>query len=297
MVNAYQMTQHFESQKNIKAGSYTLIICVSLLLIFLFVKWTVPTFPQPAIEEGLEVNLGSSDAGLGTDQPYEPGLPAPREQERYIQPKATVSENTNVKDVETDDREEDAPAVKKPPVIKPDATKLPENDIVKNKPVKMVEPVPTQAPPAPKPKAVFKGSTGTGTGGNDADSYKRGGNEGIAGGKGDQGKPGGDPNSKNYEGSGGRGNSPVSISRGLQGRRITGLPSFEDEFNENAKVAMDIKVDENGKVVSAAYQPRGSTTSAASLKAIATRKAMQIKFNPGSEESLGTIIFNFRLQN
>ncbi|MEJ7740135.1 MAG: hypothetical protein WKF97_22165 [Chitinophagaceae bacterium] len=290
------MTQ-FESQKNIKAGSYTLIICISLLLIFLFVKWTVPTFPQPAIEEGLEVNLGSSDAGLGTDQPYEPGTPAPREQVKYTPPQPTVSENADVKDVDTDDSEEDAPVVKKPPVVKPDATKIPEKEVVKDKPVKMIEPVTNPVPPAPKPKAVFKGSAGTGTGGNDADSYKRGGNEGVAGGKGDQGKPGGDPNSKNYEGSGGRGNSPVSISRGLQGRRITGLPSFEDEFNENAKVAMDIKVDENGKVVSAVYQPRGSTTSAASLKAIAARKAMQIKFNPGSEESMGTIVFNFRLQN
>ena len=89
----------------------------------------------------------------------------------------------------------------------------------------------------------------------------------------------------------------MSIARGLQGRRITGLPSFEDDFNENAKVAMDITVDESGKVVSAIYQPRGSTTSDASMKEIARRKAMQVKFNASGQESIGTIVFNFRLKN
>jgi len=137
---------------------------------------------------------------------------------------------------------------------------------------------------------------GTGTGGNDADSYKKGGNEGIKGGSGDQGQPGGNPDSKNYTG-GGRGNSGVAISRGLQGRHMTRLPSFEDDFNENAKVAVDIRVDAGGSVISAVYQPRGSTTSDNAMKTIAIRKAMQVKFNSGGDESVGTIVFNFKLRN
>jgi hypothetical protein len=158
-------------------------------------------------------------------------------------------------------------------------------------------PAENPVPAPPKPKAVFKGAAGTGTGGNEADSYKKGGSEGIAGGQGDQGRPGGDPNSKNYEGNGGKGNSGVSISRGLQGRSISRLPSFEDEFNENAKIAVNIRIDEDGKVTSATYEPRGSTTSDASLKSIAIRKALQIKFNAGAEEASGTILFNFKLRN
>jgi hypothetical protein len=73
-------------------------------------------------------------------------------------------------------------------------------------------------------------------------------------------------------------------------------PSFEDDFNENAKIAIDIRVDENGKVTAAAYQSRGSTSSKANLKAIALRKVKEIKFSPGEGESLGTVIFNFRLK-
>lgn len=297
MVNANQMTANFESNKNIRAGSYTLVICLCLLILFFFVKWTTPTFPQPLIEDGIEVNLGSSDGGLGKDQPFEPGHPSPQEHQTYTPPKAAVRDNTPVKEVETDDnKNEDAPAIKKPPVVTPDATKIPEKDVVKTKPAKAVLPVENPAPAPQKPKAVFKGVNGTGTGGNEADTYKKGGSEGIAGGKGDQGKPGGDPNSKNYEG-GGRGNSGVAISKGLQGRHFTSLPSFEDEFNENAKVAVNIRVDESGKVIAAVYEPRGSTTSDATLKSIANRKAMQIKFNPGEEETSGTIIFNFKLRN
>jgi hypothetical protein len=297
MAYSVYMNDHFEAQKNMKASGYTALICGLLLAVFLFIKWTLPEIPPPPIEEGIEVNLGNSDQGLGEDQPFLPGKPAPNDQQAYTPPKPSVAENNDVKDVETDDKDLDAPAVIKPTVTKPNATKVAEKEVVKNTPTKSSQPVSTPTPPAPKPKAVFKGVNGAGTGGNEADSYKKGGNEGIAGGSGDQGRPGGDPDSKNYSGQGGgRGNSGVSISRGLQGRRITGLPSFEDDFNENAKVAVDIEVDENGRVTSATYQQRGSTTSNASLKAIALRKANQVKFNSGGE-SAGTLIFNFKLRN
>ncbi|MGB8194656.1 MAG: hypothetical protein WCF67_22175 [Chitinophagaceae bacterium] len=296
MVNTSYMHDQFESRKNIQAGSYTAIICVLLVIMFLFMRQTFPP-PPPILDEGLEVNLGNSDQGFGEDQPLLPGKPSPQDNQAYTPPKQTVAENNDTKEIETNDKDEDAPEIKKPPVTKPEAKKIPEKDVVKNTP-KKTEPVTNPTPAPPKPKAVFKGVNGTGTGGNDADTYKKGSNQGIAGGTGDQGKPGGDPDSKNYTGSGGTGNSGVSISRGLQGRKFAKLPSFQDEFNENAKVGVDIKVDASGNVVSAVYQPRGSSgTASAEMKAIAIRKAMQIKFNATGSESLGTIMFNFKLHN
>lgn len=295
-MNSSYITDNFESRKNWKASGYTLMICILLAILFLFVTWTLPTTPPPVVEDGIEVNLGNSDQGMGTDQPYLPGKPSPQDQEKYTPPKQAVVEKVAVKEVETNDKEEDAPVIKKPPVVKPNATKIPDKEIVKNKPIKTAQPVINPTPAPPKPKAVFHGVNGNGNGGNDADDYKPGKNQGIAGGHGDQGQPGGNPNSMNYKG-GGNGNSGVSISRGLQGRKFTSLPSFTDEFNENAKVAVDIHVDASGSVTSADYQLLGSTTSDASLKAIAIRKARQIKFNAGSNESVGTIIFNFKLKN
>jgi hypothetical protein len=298
MANITQMQhEQFESRKNLQAGSYTAVICILLLVIFLFVRWTLPPLPEMPADEGIEVNLGNSDQGLGKDQPFLPGQPSPQDQQAYTPPKVTPSEPEEVKDVETDDKNDDAPEIKKPPVTKPKAEKIPEKDVVKNTTKKVTEPVTNPTPAPPKPKAVYKGVNGNGTGGNEADTYKKGGNQGIAGGTGDQGRPGGDPDSKNYTGPGGKGNSGVSISRGLQGRKITQLPSFQDDFNENAKVAVDIKVDASGNVVSALYQPRGSTTAEGTMKAIAIRKAMQIKFNSTGSESMGTIVFNFKLHN
>ncbi|MFM9909936.1 MAG: hypothetical protein ACKVOW_11330, partial [Chitinophagaceae bacterium] len=267
------MDQQFESKKNWQATSYTVAVLSILLVFFIFWKWPLQSFVTPILEEGIEVNLGNSNQGLGENQPFLPGKPAPTDQQEYTPPpKAEVSKEEDVKDIATDDKDKDAPEIKKPPVTKSEATKVPDKEVVKNKPVKNPEPVSNPTPPAPKPKAVFKGVDGTGTGGNEADNFKKGGNQGIAGGKGDQGRPGGDPDSKNYKG-GGKGNAGVSVSRGLDGRSIVRTPSFEDEFNENAKVAVDIRIDENGSVVSADYQPRGSTTSDPGLKAIALRKA------------------------
>lgn len=297
MQNYGHMADNFESQKNLRASGYTLGICILLAVLLFAISWTLPVQPPPAIEEGIEVNLGNSDQGLGTDQPYLPGKPSSADHEKYTPPKQAVVEKEAAKDVETDDNnKEDAPVVKKAAVTKPNATRIPDKEVVKKtaKAVKAPETMPT--PPKPKPKALMHGVNGTGTGGNDADDYKPGSNQGIAGGHGDQGAPGGNPNSNNYTG-GGTGNSGVAISRGLSGRRITGLPSFTDDFNQNAKVAVDIHVDANGSVTDATYQPRGSTTSDASLKAIAVRKAKQVKFNSGSDESVGTLVFNFRVHN
>lgn len=297
MANITYMHDQFESQKNIKAGGYTLGICVLLLIIFLFVRWTLPPLPEVSQEEGIEVNLGNSDQGLGEDQPFLPGQPSPQDQQSYTPPKQAVAENEDVKDVETDDKDADAPEIKKPPVAKPEAKKIPEKEVAKNNPKPVTQPVTNPAPAPPKPKAVFRGVNGTGTGGNDADTYKKGGNQGVAGGTGDQGRPGGDPDSKNYTGGGGTGNSGVSITRGLQGRRFTKLPSFTDDFDENAKIVLDIKVDGAGNVTSAVYQPRGSTSANTYYKETAIRKIMQTKFNATGSESAGTVVMNFRVGN
>jgi hypothetical protein len=294
--------QKTDTNKNIKAGTYTGIICGTILLLCFLISWTNPLPELPPVEEGIEVNLGDSDQGLGDEAPMVPGPPAAAEDELSSPPKTQLTQQEESKEVDTDDNDKEAPeaVVPKPAVPKPEAKKVPTKEASPKttKPAPQVVSTPTPAPK--KPAAVYKGGTASGTGGNEADSYNSTRNQGIAGGKGDQGKPGGNPDSDSYTGNGGTGNSGVSISRGLQGRRISKLPSFEDDFNQNAKVAIDVKVDGAGKVVSATYQPKGSTTSDANMRAIAIQKAKQIKFTPsasGGEESIGTIIFNFRLKN
>ena len=292
------MSQESESKKNVQAGSYTALVCGLMLVIFIFVKWGLPPLPEQPIDEGIEVNLGNSDAGLGNDQAFEPGEPAPASQQTaYVPPKAEVAKE-DVKDIETNDKDEDAPVIKKPPIAKPEATKVPEKEVVKSKPVKITKPVETPAPVVPRAKAVFKGVNGNGTGGNEATTYKKGGNEGIAGGNGDQGRAGGNPDSKNYTG-GGRGNSGIAIKSGLSGRTFTRVYSYTDDFNENATIAVDIKVDQNGNVTGASYQPRGSTTSESFFKdkAIEIVRRSKLNANPnGPEEQTGTVLVKFKVR-
>jgi len=289
---------NFESKKNMQAGTITVVILAVLFLFLFLVGWTTPSILQPVPEEGIEVNLGNSDAGLGNDQPFEPGKPAPQDQQQYTPPKQVETQKEEVKDPATDDKDPDAPEIKKPPVSKPEATKIAEKTEPKKIIPKAVEPV----PPAPKPpvaKAVFKGVNGTGTGGNEADTYKKGGSEGIAGGKGDQGRPGGSPDSKNYTG-GGHGNSGATIARGLQGRFFTKVYSYQGDFDTNEKVAVDVRIDKSGNVISASYQPRGSTTSSSSYKDKAIEIVKKSKLNAsaaGDDEQTGTVIINFRINN
>jgi outer membrane biosynthesis protein TonB len=257
----------------------------------------------------MEVNLGDSETGSGDIQPLLPGDPA-LEMEAVQTPPPQPTQNAPVeKEVETNEDDKEAPpaVINKPkeeskPKPKAEFKPVPETPKPVSKPNEETKPVETPPVPAPKPKALYKSpnANANGTGGNNADTYQPSKGQGIAGGSGDQGKLNGNPNSDSYTGNGGYGSgNGVSISRGLKGRKINRFPSFEDDFSENAKIAVDIKVDNNGNVTSATIQPRGTTTGNASMKNIALRKARQLKFNQDEEgaiEQMGTIIFSFRVR-
>jgi hypothetical protein len=290
MNNAISMSAEFERQKNIKAAAITLGIGGALLLLFILVQWSLPVIPSPPTEEYIEVNLGSGDLGSGNDQPLLPGEPAPAEQPVYTPPQPAKAVAEDVKDIETDDRDENvaAPVIKRPTVAKPNATKINnENKTVKPTAATTPQPV-TQSPP--RPRAVMGRTTGgNGNGGNGADTYRPGSGEGIAGGAGDQGVSGGDPNGRNYNG------TPRNF-----GVKVLNIPaqSFEDDFNENAKIAMDITTNADGKVVKADYQPRGSTSNSRNLIEIARRRAFELKNVSGGEgPAKGTVIFQFKVRS
>src|ERR1700761_7806014 len=64
-----------EPAVNVKALSWTIAVHVALLLLFLLWHYTLPVTVQ-AEEQGMEVNLGTSDNGSGTDQPMATEDPA-----------------------------------------------------------------------------------------------------------------------------------------------------------------------------------------------------------------------------
>jgi hypothetical protein len=277
------MELSFEKEKNIKALTITSVITIILFSIFFYVQYEKPIPPEPTAGEGIEVNLGNVETGEGNIPPTAIGeLTESQENSETYQ---TSTENSVIPENTT--TEDDIPVTKS--VVKPDSKPSNNN---------------SSTPPTPKPKAIFTGTKTKGNGGNLADSYNGVTNQGIAGGKGDQGKPTGNPNSDSYQGNASSGNgglggsNGVAIRSGLDGRRITKLPSFEDDFNENAKVAVDITVNQSGVVTTATINPKGTTTTNQRIRNIAILKAKSLKLNTGdTEEQTGTLVFNFKLKN
>ncbi len=293
-MNSTAIQDNFESRKNIKALGYTLAICATVFLLFFFISWTLPQLPPQPQDEGVEVNLGNSDQGMGDIAPMVAGeLSEAKETE--VAPTTPVSQPAPAEEdnkLEEDNAAEATPVNPSKPKTKSNPKSVTTPEVKKHTPKATLNTTPVK----PKPKAVYAGGKTAGNGGNGADSYNGVRNQGVAGGNGDQGKPNGNPNSDSYTGNGGTGNSGVSIRSGLQGRRFTRLPSFQDDFNENAKVAVDIVVNSSGSVTSVAINPRGTTTTNANIKNIARNKASQLKFNSGSTDQTGTIVFTFKLR-
>lgn len=292
------MDTTFEKKKNLEACIYTAIVCAALAALLFLASLKLPAIVPPEIDEGIEVNLGTDETGLGTDQPLLPGDPAPQHDQASA-PQPVANDPAAGENVQTDDNEpSDVAAVKKSEEVKTEVKKPIEK--ADTRPTAKMPEAKTTPTPA-KPKAVFTGKTSAnakGTGGNgSADSYYKGGNQGIAGGDGDQGRPGGNPNSDSYTGNSNSGTSGVKIRSGLDGRRISKLPSFEDDFNENATVMVRVIVNKTGTVINASISLSGTTTINNTIRNIALRKAGQLKFNPGNEdEQVGIIAFTFRVK-
>src|SRR4051812_33108547 len=64
---------------NYKAALWTVGVHALLLLLFFLISYTIMPLPPPPVTEegGLEVNLGNSENGSGTDQPMSQKKPAP----------------------------------------------------------------------------------------------------------------------------------------------------------------------------------------------------------------------------
>jgi hypothetical protein len=184
---------------------------------------------------------------------------------------------------ENDDRE--AAPVYKPSVTRPDAKKINEETRVVKTTTTTANVTPTPAPP--QPRAVMgQVRGGNGNGGNGAETYRPGTGEGQGGGPGDQGSVGGNPNGRDY--------TPRRL-----GVRTVSIParSFEDDFKESGKIVLEIEVDENGRLVSANFQPRGSSISNRSQIDIAKRRARELSYPKYPSGFKQNVEFAFEVRN
>ncbi len=293
-MEAAYINHSFEGEKNRKALMYTLIVCGVFLIFAIFYTWPMIIPPTPTVTDLIDVNLGNEVEGMGSVQPLVKGERAPDNQSvasHQSARKVHEEPSQNIKADESDNKDA-APVVKTEK--KNDKAKIVNKESVTTA-SKNIHPSPVVNPnPAPpKPKIpLYKGGTGNGGNGATEDNGYR--NQGYKPGNGDAGSPDGSPDA--YGNSPG-GKSGFSVIRGLSGRRPIHFPNMEGDFNENAKVYVDIKVSAAGTVTSAVIS-RGTTTSNPALRNTAIEKAKQLKFPPSQNNiESGTILFNFVLKS
>lgn len=270
-----------EKKNKSKAIVTTLTIHALLLLLFLFLGLTT-ILPKP--EEGMIINFGDTETGLG-DSEMDPAqaeeIVEEEVEEEVTQPKTVVEEvSTPVVEEEVVTQEMiDAIALKKEQKKK----QLEEAEKKAEEERKKAEEAKVQAEKKAASDALFakaKDGKGKGEGNN-----QPGGNQGSL-----NGTPGAP------HGLGGSGNGP---SFNLGGRRMVSAPKINDTSQKQGMVVVDIVVDKYGTIVKATPGGRGSTTSDRHLEKLATEAAYNSKFDPKPDapvQQKGTMTFVFILE-
>lgn len=269
------MERHSKAEKKAIVTAIVGTVLLMALIVALCVLLGLSYQNPPPDEQGVEVNLGDSDFGLGEN-------PDPQESEtETVTPTAPspVAENVSTQKTETsvamNTKKEVAPQKVEPKVE-------PKKEEVKKE-------------PEINKKALFPGKK----------KSQGGGSEGVTSGEGNQGKAGGNPNSTRYDGNpgnGGSGNGGSGNGTGysLKGRTASRLTNPTYNSSKEGKVVVKIWVDRNGNVVKAEPGIQGSTTTDARLLEQAKQAAMQSKFSSdpnATEQQVGTITYIFRKNN
>lgn len=248
------MNSNEKKDRGIAAAGTIVVHALAVLILFLMAFRT--PLPLPG-EEGVEVDLGMMDQGLGNIQPEKPAIP------QAAQPQQQT--NKSKEDIVTQNDDE-APSLEEPKNTKPKQEKPAE-----------------QPQPKVNDRALFKGSN----------TPQTGGSEGISGQTGDQGKPNGLAGVRQYEGNGGKGNG---TGYDLGGRGAKSLHRPNDDFSEEGIVVVDIWVNRQGKVTRAEVATKGTTVINSDMRQKAKQAALRSSFAPDAnapDEQHGTITYTF----
>lgn len=253
-----------ENKNKVISGFATALFLLVVMLVCMAFGYDPPDPPIP--EEGVEVNVGDNDMGLGDNPMPETSDPssAPRP--------ASATEQLS-----TQNTESSVPlySSNKPSTAKQD-----------NETPTTTKPEPPKEPEINK-NALFNGSKGN------KNNNQNAGSQGNTSGSGNMGKPDGDPNSNRYDGQPGKGGTGYSLA----GRSAKALPSPSYEKNKYGKVVVQIWVDREGTVVRVDAPAKGSTLADETAVKQAKAAALKARFSPKAdapEQQTGTITYVFQ---
>ncbi len=290
-----------------KKKSFTLTTALlSVLLLLLF--YIGLTYMDPPIENGISVNFGTMDFGMGDNQPKEKirseplNIPEPPNVQEEVEEAAAVPEEVIeevvVKEQPTEkvltQESEESIKIKQQKEAKRKAEEAAKK--AKAKADRIAREMKEAEEQKRREQEAKKAELDKLMGGLNKSDGSTSGSEGDDNRPGDKGQPGGDPYATSYYGSPGSGSGTGGY--GLNGRSLVNKGKVQQDCNQEGRVVVKIVVDRNGKVVSATPGVKGTTNNNPCLLEPARKTAFMHKWNLDSNapsQQVGFVVVNFKL--
>jgi colicin import membrane protein len=287
------------------------IVGTTILHLLLFVLLIVVGFTTepPKSEEGIMVNFGTDETGLGMIEPSPPAVQEktspPAVQEKTSPPVPPKTAVKTEEDPLLSQNTEEAPEVKKADaeakkkkLEKIEANKKIKEQIEAERVQKVQEEIERKRVEAEQKRQSDIMNRTKNALANSRNAGTNSTSEGIAGGPGNQGSLSGSVDSKVRGEGGGHGDKGKSFD--LQGRGILKFPDPKYiDYQEEGKVVVEVSVDTQGKVIKAVPGVKGSTTLNEDLLKVAKNAALEASFEVKKDAPAvqkGTITYNFVLK-
>lgn len=285
----------------------TILIHIGLFMLLILISFSNP--PQPNTDEGILVNFGTGETGLGDIEPSPPAMkedaspPPPAVKSKPAAPPAS-SAKKSAEEPLLSQKDEEAPLVKKvdPEAIKKKQEKAEADKKIReqeqaDKIIKQQEDIERKRVAAEQKRQSDIMNRTKNALANSKNSGTNSTGEGIAGGPGNQGDPNGSVDSKVRGVGSGLGTKGVSYN--LQGRGFQKLPSPKYDYQGEGIVVVEVIVDKSGKVIQATPGVKGSSALDDYLLKVAKDAALQATFEAKSdapERQKGSITYIFKFK-
>ncbi len=289
-----------------KKKSFTLTTALlSVLLLLLF--YIGLTYMDPPIENGISVNFGTMEFGMGDQQPKEKIRSEPLDIPEPPNVQEEVVKEAVPEEVEEEVAEKEQPAEKVLTQESEESIKIKQQQEAKRKADAAVKKAKAEADRIAREKQeaeeqkikeqeAKKAELDKLMGGLNKSDGAASGSEGDDNKPGDKGQPDGDPYATSYYGSPGSGSGTGGY--GLSGRSLVSKGKVQQECNQAGRVVVKIVVDRNGKVISATPGVKGTTNNNPCLLDPAKKTAFMHKWNLDSNapsQQVGFVVVNFKL--
>jgi periplasmic protein TonB len=268
--------KYLETEHEKRAFSIAAAIIAILLLLAIFLGLS---YMDPPPENGIAINFGNVDEGMGNDNSPELTKSSPTPSENTPPPPASQEQVMTQDDIDAEvikaSKEKAKPQKpKETETIKPSEAKT-----EPQKPSQQTTDALSNLLNGPKQDGTTNQSDGTGNK------------------PGNQGAIDGSIYAPSYFGGGSGTGSGAGKGWGLAGRNLAGSGKVLQECNDEGTIVVQITVNRQGVVTETQYSAKGSTSTSSCLKKAAFETAKKYRWQPDSnapEKQVGFIVVNFR---